>query len=128
MEMNNYSIILDLTTTHKTMSFDDFCKLIQKKELLTKTKLLLKEFKLTVKPQILLTVYLLNNFNTILLHPENDKNLLILCKTIIKNITFFYFKTILKFEIIIIKNNYFIQYSIYFMEKQRCSKSNNLLL
>ena len=87
--MNNYNIILDLTTTHKTMSFDDFCKLIQKKELLIKTKLLLKEFTLTVKPQILLTVYLLNNFNTILLHPENDKNLLILCKTIIKNITFY---------------------------------------
>ncbi len=87
--MNHYQQLPKLSqTTHK---FRDFCKLIQTKPLLIEAKqflkLTIKDKNKKIKPQILLTIFLLSKYPTFVLNDDKtDENLKILCKTIIQNI------------------------------------------
>lgn len=86
--MNKYNILKTITNNYD-FSFEQFCSFIQEKNVLREASLFLKELTLKLKPQILLTIYLLNGYKKYLLHLENDKNLIILCKTIINNINLY---------------------------------------
>ena len=77
-----------LTTVSKlNVSFQSFCKLIQKKTLLTESRNFLTILEITVKPQILLTIYLISKYSKFVLNNDKlDENLLIVCNKIIENI------------------------------------------
>ena len=84
--MNKYNILKSITNNKYKFSFEQFCKFIQEKNVLQEATLFLEELTIKLKPQLLLTIYLLNGYKKYLLHLENDKNLIILCKTIVNNI------------------------------------------